>query len=236
MSNHISNAQQIRLEAQAIDHGRTAAEHIELDSLPAGALAKLATETEWQAETFDFRPLSGEHAGESIPELFGHWPEQHELDDYQQTAVDAFYATLAQRIAVAWAYDATADIQALNSHQLAYLAGTSSPDSHNSPGANYLDRLRDTICDSYRYAAERNDTFDSDDLHQIVDGCIPVYTHELWATFTDLAAYEQDVRDYGYEFDPDRPEQYPATALYMVGMALASDLMERIGNSSGIER
>lgn len=236
MNDYTSNAQQIRLEAQAIDHGRTAAEHVELDNLPAGTLAKLATETEWQAETFEFAPLSGEHAGESIPELFGYWPEQHELDDYEQTAVDAFYETLEQRIAVTWAHAVTVEVGTLNSHQLAGLAGTPSPDSHNSPGANYLERIRDTICDSYRYATEHNDTFDEDDLHQIIDGCVPVYTHELWTTFTDLAAYQHDVRDYGYEFDPDRPEQYPAAALYTIGMALASELMERIGNTSGIER
>jgi len=217
------------LQAQAIDHGRTAAEQIELDSLPAGTLEKLATETESQAESFEFTPLSGEHAGESIPELFGYWPEQQELDDYEQTATDTFYDTLEQRIAVAWAYAATADIETLNSHQLAALAGTPSPDSHNSPGASYLGRLKDTICDSYRYATEHNNTFDSDDLHQIVDGCVPVYTHELWTAFTDLAAYEQDVSEYGYEYVPDRPEQYPATALYMVGMALASELVEHIG-------
>jgi hypothetical protein len=33
---------------------------------------------------------------------------------------------------------------------------------------------------------------------EIADYCVPVYTHNLWVTFVDLAAYSEDVSDLGY--------------------------------------
>jgi hypothetical protein len=55
---------------------------------------------------------------------------------------------------------------------------------------------------------------------------VPVYTHNLWVTFVDLAAYSEDLSDWAYEHDADSPERLPSLALYMIGERLALALFE----------
>lgn len=76
-------------------------------------------------------------------------------------------------------------------------AGCGEPDSYGygdkpaSAGAEYLVRvtyaLRDAISDDERMADEDERT---DAVHEIADNIVPVYTADIWAIFTDLAAWD----------------------------------------------
>lgn len=175
----------------------------------------------------EYAPLSGEWAGESIPELFGDdTPTDDQLDTYDQAATTAFYRTLTARL-TATVRDT---LNSLNACQLAYHADCATPDSDTSNGAAYLYRVRDAIVESLTYAIEHNDTYDNDDIHQQIDGTVPIYTHAMWATFVDLAAYNVDVTDYGT--DDSNTDSRAAVALYVIGETLAAALLDIVGVQS----
>jgi len=67
-------------------------------------------------------------------------------------------------------------------HALADLADCSDPDGPDSPGATFLWSVADAVAD----------VRDGYDLFETADGLVPVYTHELWTTFVDLGAYNED--------------------------------------------
>lgn len=73
---------------------------------------------------------------------------------------------------------------------LARTADVASPDSATSPGAEFLLTVAACVPDLAQMVA---DGYDSDDsIHELADGCVPVYTHERWQVFVDLAAYDED--------------------------------------------
>lgn len=69
-------------------------------------------------------------------------------------------------------------------YALATLADVTAPDATDSPGAQFLQCIAETL--------ENEPELDD---HEIVDAAIPVYSHELFLTLTDLCAYHEDISD-----------------------------------------
>lgn len=224
--NAVDDAVQIRLDADAIDRGNDAAAATDLASYVPAQIEEWSDDDDALTDAFGYTPLSGEWTGESIPEIFGYWPDDDTMQRYEDIAVEQYHANMAQRVRVAHMENVVTELSGYNAHQLAYHADSDSPDSPDSPGAQYLALVRDSIIEAYRYNVEHGNTFDSDDIHDIVDGCVPIYTHNLWQTFTDLGAYNADLDDYR----PDM-ERYPTVALHVVGETLAHSIAGKLGMS-----
>lgn len=128
----------------------------------------------------------------------------------------------------------TATFDNLTTWHLANLADCGSPDRPDrygfapdgiagqtfdpSPGARFLRSVADSVAEAIDYAGE---DFDPDDFdaHELADGAVPVYTHDIWEAFTDLAAYNEDPSEYGAS-DGDLTRM-ASVALYMIGERLA---------------
>lgn len=103
--------------------------------------------------------------------------------------------------------------------QLAGLAGCSSPDSVNSAGAAWLVRV---ARDAVELAEDQADDL-TDGIAERADANVPIYTHDLWATFVDLGAYQEDVSELiGAETDMEKLAQ---VALYMIAERLLAALL-----------
>jgi hypothetical protein len=106
--------------------------------------------------------------------------------------------------------------------QLARMAGVSDPDSHDdSPGAKFLRRVESSASEIAENVA---DGYDLDDqILEVADALVPVYTHEVWKVFVDLAAYEVEVEtDMALESDMTKRAQ---VALYEVARTLLTALL-----------
>jgi hypothetical protein len=115
--------------------------------------------------------------------------------------------------------------------ELARMAECSDPDKTDSPGANFLRAIESSVKDALSYGYEQGDDVTSDEWQserssELADYCVPVYTHNLWVTFVDLAAYSEDLSDWAYEHDTDSPERLPSLALYVIGERLSLALFE----------
>jgi hypothetical protein len=64
---------------------------------------------------------------------------------------------------------------------------------------------------------------------------VPVYTHNLWVTFVDLAAYSEDLSDLVDSVSVEEPEKLPQLALYMIGERLALALLQDETSEEGTE-
>lgn len=110
-------------------------------------------------------------------------------------------------------------------YALARAADCSDPDTPYgrttapSPGAVFLHNVYEAAEEARSYNPE--DPYPGDTAHEVADGCVPIYTHNLWATFTDLCAYREDLTEYGSA----DPEQMPATALYAIAHRLALHIL-----------
>lgn len=116
-------------------------------------------------------------------------------------------------------------------HSLAAPADTYSPDSETSPGAVFLMRVRNDVAEHIAYRLEDEgsfdlDTFNDEDRHEIADSAVPIYTAEMWATFVDLGAWQEDPSELG--FDASDMEQAAKVCLYMIAERLASDLADHV--------
>jgi hypothetical protein len=222
----IATANQIHLDAQAIDSGRDHADIIDLSDYTDDQIKAWAEDTELLSDSFGYSPLSGEWAGESIPEIFGYTPDGDTLDRYEGLAVEWFHSQLQQRVTELHWTNTTATVTTYNANMLAHLAGCASPDSPYSAGAEYLLAVRNNVVEAYRYSIDHGNTFDrEEDLHEAVDSAVPIYsTHHLWSAFVDLAAYQTDIADMLPSLD-----DHPGVALYTVGMALAEALCDEMG-------
>ena len=88
-------------------------------------------------------------------------------------------------------------INNFSAYRLSLKAGVESPDALNSPGAQFLASVRDALVEWVEYV---RDTYDVQALSETaqdnaidqVDATMPAYTHQLWQTFTDLAAYDDE--------------------------------------------
>lgn len=102
-----------------------------------------------------------------------------------------------------------------NAYQLANMANVASPDSLESPGARFLLRIASDVADW--------DEPDKDAASEIADGAVPIYTYEMWQTFVDLAAWQEDVDEFGPIEDMEKGAQ---VALYLIASRLANALIE----------
>jgi hypothetical protein len=123
------------------------------------------------------------------------------------------------------------DLATHTSWQLAHLAECSDPDEHDglgfedstrrvgSPGAEFLRGVEDSVKE-----AVTDGWWDEDSAHEIADSAVPIYTHRMWQTFVDLAAYQEDPSELGdYSDDPNR---MAGVCLYMIADRLARALGE----------
>lgn len=110
-------------------------------------------------------------------------------------------------------------------YALARLADCSSPDNETSPGAEFLMSVAYQIAEAIDWADEHNDgNLEEDAGSEIADNAVPIYTHDLWATFVDLAAYNEDPTELGA--DASDMEQSARACLYMIAQRLAAALIE----------
>lgn len=129
--------------------------------------------------------------------------------------------------------DATLD---LGVYELARIADVHSPDTKESPGAKFLNRVQDSandydedaLLEAIRdWVAEGNDAEDygvndlpdsiRDDLWELADSDVQIYTYQVWQEFTDLCLYEEDVRDLNV------PEEGDLTKIAMVAEAVVAE-------------
>lgn len=108
---------------------------------------------------------------------------------------------------------------------LADMAQCESPDSHSSPGAKFLDSVRDEVVRAIEDGRITIDDFDDDgQLHGIADDAPSIWTHERWRQFVDLGAYHEEP-----EFDDAWPKDLNKTAaiaLYQIADRLTRALCE----------
>ena len=107
---------------------------------------------------------------------------------------------------------------------LARSADCLDPDSPDSAGAAFLTLVRDSVAEDWDRLTERDDDPDHDGaVSEIAEGCVPTYTHDLWATFVDLGAYDEDVTDHG---PIESLDQAARVALYTIAIRLVYALVD----------
>jgi hypothetical protein len=93
------------------------------------------------------------------------------------------------------------------------------PDSIDSPGAKFLERVESNIIER-----RGEGSLDEDSIHELADSAVPIYTHERWQVFVDLGAYQEDVSEIGASSED--LTQCAAVALYLIADRLARALMD----------
>ena len=88
-------------------------------------------------------------------------------------------------------------INNFSAYRLSLKADVASPDAVDSHGAQFLARVRDAFVEWVEYGRDAYDVQSlderaQDDAFEQVDACVPVYTHQIWQTFIDLAAYDDE--------------------------------------------
>lgn len=110
-------------------------------------------------------------------------------------------------------------------YALANDAGVACPDGLASPGAVFLEHVRDALAERIAHDAEEVARDPQDVAHEIADGAVPIYTADVWATFSDLAAWQVDTDD--YVTAEDDMTRRASIALYVVAERLASTLLDQ---------
>lgn len=115
-----------------------------------------------------------------------------------------------------------------NPYELARLAECFTPDRLDSAGAEFLRSVRIAVEE-----ASVTSTPDEvrEEIFELVDGCVPNYTHPRWLTFVDLGAYEEDISDYSTE----NLTEAAGIALLTIGERLAFALVEQYENEEETE-
>jgi hypothetical protein len=122
----------------------------------------------------------------------------------------------------------------LNAFQLARLADCSSPDTLESAGARFLLGVQEDVAETVDYYTDGStDDQRTEDSHEIANNAVPIYTHDLWLTFVDLGAYNEDLDEVCFPWGnlQDDSENYPHTALYLIAERLATALLDDITSS-----
>ncbi len=88
-----------------------------------------------------------------------------------------------------------------------------------SPGAQFLRRVEDNVLEWFDN--EQSGDFD-DYAGELADNAVPVYTHERWRVFVDLAAYDEDISELGS--DSSDLTEAAGVALYLIAERLARAL------------
>jgi hypothetical protein len=82
-----------------------------------------------------------------------------------------------------------------NAFQLAALLDCAGPDSPESPGAQFLNRVRNCLLDYFTYTKNEDQGIDDiyDTIWEIADSSVNVYTFPMWQEFVDLALWQDEV-------------------------------------------
>ncbi len=123
---------------------------------------------------------------------------------------------------------------------LAHMAEVASPDNVNSPGAEWLAQVYGAGLEVAESIHEKDwtvsamledgDAFDL--ITESADAIVPIYTHRLWAVFVDLAAYQEDVEEYGPTEDLT---QSAMVALFTIARRLIESTLEDIAQDERTE-
>jgi hypothetical protein len=111
--------------------------------------------------------------------------------------------------------------------ELAEMAGCDSPESDISPGAMWLVRVASDLSEVIGRVTEYGEDT-QDVIRELADAAVPVYTHEMWRVFVDLAAY--DVDDEGLHDREDDMTQRAMVALYVVAERLLNALVGEVAS------
>ena len=120
---------------------------------------------------------------------------------------------------------ARSSLAGLTAYALADLAGVYTPDTPTSPGARFLEAVRDALV-----TAEADDHGGNLEtaLDAIADDAVPDFTHPRWAIWTDLGAYREDVVEVTGS-DRVRAEAVadvlPGAVLYLIARRLGAALV-----------
>lgn len=76
-----------------------------------------------------------------------------------------------------------------NAYRLADLAECTQPDTLESPGAKWLELVRDGVLDQWNEFKES--IYPEDMVFEVADSLVPIYTNEIWEIFVDLGAYRE---------------------------------------------
>lgn len=136
-----------------------------------------------------------------------------------------------------------AEVKEWNAYHLADSdrADCMSPDRSDSPGAAMLLRVRDDVVElveSWRADnpdapwADLDDAL-ADDLAQVADDAPSIYTHDRWAQFVDLGAYQEEP-DITGEWSKDLTES-AGWALYQIADRLARVLVRELSEQDDDE-
>ena len=117
---------------------------------------------------------------------------------------------------------------------LADKAGCGSPDGMDSPGARFLADIARDVAEWVGQWNTPDDTRDAlsdigDQASEMADRAVPIYTHERWATFTDLAAWDEDPSELGV--DGSDMTAAAGVALYMIAERLVYALAEELSEA-----
>jgi hypothetical protein len=117
------------------------------------------------------------------------------------------------------------EIRNASPYDLADMADCDCPDNRESSGAAMLACVRDSVVKAIQDGSITLDDFDDrGQLHEIADGAPSVYTHTIWRTFVDLAAYQEE-NEFGDEW-PNDLTKAASLALYQISNRLAHALCE----------
>ncbi|HEY5989238.1 MAG TPA: hypothetical protein VIV12_23090 [Streptosporangiaceae bacterium] len=98
--------------------------------------------------------------------------------------------------------DALAGIADRSVYVLASDAEVSGPDGLTSPGAEFLDSVRRVVLEWWdETSGQATEDAASDAVSERGDSIVPIYNHERMQTLVDLAAYHEEIDDYGTPAD-----------------------------------
>lgn len=103
--------------------------------------------------------------------------------------------------------------------QLARLADVADPDTPESPGARWLQQVASYAEELSEYASGTRVVEDA--VTDAADSLVSVYTAERWQVFTDLAAWTEDLADFG---QPADMTEGAGVALYLIAERLLTAL------------
>jgi len=124
-------------------------------------------------------------------------------------------------------------------YALANWADVAGPNNLYSPGAEWLEAVHTEALELIEQIEEEGWSVklllkDGDALDLITesaDRVVPIYTHKIWSVFVDLAAYQEDLSDFG---PIEEMEQAAMVSLYLIAERLISatlwDWADRAGD------
>lgn len=108
-------------------------------------------------------------------------------------------------------------------YRLANEAGCTDPDSEDSPGAQFLGGIRDSVLEAIEYGGDPEEI-----PHEVADAAVPVYTYQRWRTFVDLGAWEEDEDLDELGGYPDDMTLAAGHCLYLIGSRLAAAILAEL--------